>query len=467
MIYFAVMQFFLYKLSRNILKSKYLSLLLCLFWGFTPAAVNNTLFIRMYCMLAMWTVILMYLHSKLYQKQEPPRGREFIPLVIVTALGALTQYLFLFVAFVTAVCFCIRYLLKKQRKAFLLYGCSMLGGVLIAFALFPASISHLLSEEGNAVKSMFGTQILISLRYLFYNDVFCIQSRKVVWLFYFLPAVLGILVILALPILFLFRNDPKVKAFPSKMKQRFCSAASHIKKLGIRGIIRGIWHKMTNIDGMLGIMFLSVVTVVLVASYTVSYLIGFANRYLYIIYPLAAVCGFSLLYFVFSRARHRKQVMTVVTVLMILNVFLHGNIVSYWQYENDLDLHKTFHKSNVIVVLNERSDFSALSSFSYELYNADDVFITDYNDLSDCSEQLKKLPSDAPLYLMMYTGGTSDDGAANIFSHTAFDGEKYYLKNENVQEYLNQHIPKEIAHQYEYIGSYEFIEGMHLIYRLR
>lgn len=128
LIYFAVMQFFLYKLSRNILKSKYLSLLLCLFWGFTPAAVNNTLFIRMYCMLAMWTVILMYLHSKLYQKQEPPRGREFIPLVIVTALGALTQYLFLFVAFVTAVCFCIRYLLKKQRKAFLLYGCSMLGG---------------------------------------------------------------------------------------------------------------------------------------------------------------------------------------------------------------------------------------------------------------------------------------------------------------------------------------------------
>ena len=44
---FIVMQVFLYKLALNMLKSKYLALLLCCFWGFSTGATDLTIFIRM------------------------------------------------------------------------------------------------------------------------------------------------------------------------------------------------------------------------------------------------------------------------------------------------------------------------------------------------------------------------------------------------------------------------------------
>ena len=71
-------------------------------------------------MLAMMTVIFMYLHSEMYrisrQSEQKPPLKMYIALIVVTALGALTQYMFLIVAFFTAVFFCVYYLVKRQFK---------------------------------------------------------------------------------------------------------------------------------------------------------------------------------------------------------------------------------------------------------------------------------------------------------------------------------------------------------------
>lgn len=461
LIYFAITQIFLYKLSRNILKSKYLSLLFCLLWGFTPAAVNNTLFIRMYCMLTMWTVILMYLHSKLYVTKEKNFLKQLIPIIIVTALGSLTQYLFLFVAFVTAVCFCVRYLFKKQFKVFFAYGLSMLAGVLISFAVFPASVRHLFLEGSNAAGTAFVKQIIISLRYVF-SDIFCLQQSTLVWLSIFLPPITGILIILSLPILFLFRKNLKLRFFPEKIRNHFISGISSLRKGGIRKI----YSRIIKINPIMTIMLLSTAAVMLIASYTVSYILGFANRYLYIIYPFAALFIFALLCFIFSRLKHQKAVITFLTVLMIFNIALNREIVLYWQYDNDINLNHTLDKSNVIIVLNGYEEFSILSTFAYEFYNADHIFMTNYDDTAADMDKIGSLESDKPLYIMLYTAGHSQDEKGQSFYYVAFDGEKCYFKTEYVDDYLSNYRKLNSVDQYEYIGEYEFVEGDYLVYRL-
>lgn len=462
LIYFTVTQIFLYKLARNILKSKYQALLFCLVWGFSPAAVDITLFIRMYCMLTMWTVILMYLHSKLFYSKEEHLFRQLITISVITALGALTQYLFLFVAFIMAVCFCVRYLLKKQFRLFFAYGLSMLAGVLILFIVFPASIDHLFNEKDNASGGALLTQLVISVRYIFL-DIFCIQQSTIVWLAVFLPPFIGILIIMSLPVLFLFRNKLNLKQLPIRIKKRIRSAGEHIRGFKLRSLTK----QLTGLDPTMLIMLISVIVVVLIASYTVNYLAGFANRYLFIIYPFAALFVFSLICFIFSFAKHKNVVMTVLSALLIINLFLNGEIVNYWLYDNDLNVNQQFSKSNVVVVLDFNEDFRTVSTMGYEFFNTENVFMTTYSTTSEDMEKIEKCKDDVPLYIMMYTGQTDEDDNGRYLTHMAViqknevDFEKLY-----VNDYLSNYQTISDENNWEYIGQYEFVQGNYLIYRL-
>lgn len=462
LIYFAVTQIFLYKLARNILKSRYLALLFCLFWGFTSAAVNNTLFIRMYCMLTMWTVILMYLHSKMYVTKEKDLLKQLIPIIIVTALGGLTQYLFYIVAFIIAVCFCLRYLFQKRFKIFFAYGFSMLGGVLIAFAVFPASIGHMFSEGDNAQKSQFLHQITLSFRYMF-SDIFSMGKLSLVWLAIFLPPFLGILIVMSLPLLFLFRKSPKLRAFFSKIKQWGVNLFLKIRNFKVNRFK----EKIGKVNPIMVIMLLAVLVIIAVSSYTVSYLIGFANRYLYIIYPFAALFIFALLCMIFSRAKYSREIMTVLSLFLAVNSIINGVLVSYWSYDNDIGLNTLFENSNVVVVFDFHDDAGELSAFSYELYNAENVFITDYVEMKDDLKAIGSAAPDVPLYVMLNTYGSSDDEKGKSFYHMAYNGEVNQLVTAYAEDYMNEYIKYDVADRYEYIGEYQFIKGDFLVYRLQ
>ena len=458
LVYFAVMQFFLYKLAKNVLKSKYLALLFCLFWGFTVAALNNTLFIRMYCMLTMWTVILMYLHSKLVLSKEKIIWKQLIPLTIVTALGALTQYLFLFVAFVIAVCFCLWYLINKCYKSFFAYGASMLVGVLLFFLIYPKGFAHMFTESGETGGDL-ARQSVFSVRYIF-MDLFCISNSDVVWLSYFLPPFIGILIILSLPVLFLFRD--KLRRLPGKIRADFSAWKENktpLKEtLGKRLKERPVYLSM----------FISTVLIVMIVSYQISFIIGFANRYLYIIYPFAGLLIFALLCNIFRRIKPGKIVLTAITAALLLNIAVKGSIVSYWTYNNDISLHDMFTDSNVVVIVDNDSTFSCLSTFAYELYNTDQVFVTDYADIEKDLPDIAGLESDSPVYIMMYTSGSGTDDKGRYVSNLTWHPEKdqYIFDRIYCDELFGKFADAGAGSDFEYKGEYVFIEGDYYIYKI-
>ncbi len=434
LIYFAVTQYFLYRLSKNVLKSRYLALLVILFFGFTPAAVNNTLFIRMYCMLVMWGVIFMYLHSRLAYVQKENFFRDFLPITVITALGALTQYVFLFMAFATAVCFCFWYLLRKKYKIFWIYGLSMLSGVLMMFAVFPASIQHLFTE-GSGVGRGLDEQLVIAVRYLFFN-VFCMNRSNLVWLLCFLPPMVGILTAMALPVLFLFRD--RLKGTKAKINAKW----NRMKKGFHRKPFASLKESIKSHPEMIAMiaMLASVVTVMVIVSYTVSFMGKFADRYFFIICPFAAVLILGGLYWLLSKVRFSRILAGLLTLLLSVNVMARSSLLSAWTYENTMDLHDTLSDGNVIFVLKSPDEYSILSTLSYELYHAENVFVTNFQEKYSRIEKTQELVSDKPFYLVL----------PSEYFDMGFDG------------YIRHHL---LNHS-RLLGEYHFMQGEFFVYQL-
>ena len=452
---FAVTQFFLFRLARNILKSRYLALLFCCMWGLTPAAVNNTLFIRMYCMLTMWTVIFMYLHSGKYIREDRLNIRKMIPLAAVTALGALTQYLFLVVAFITACCFCIRFLIKKQIRNMLVYGMTVLTGVAVFFAVWPAAPGHLLSESGSG--GALSEQFIFAVRYLFY-DILCIKESTLVWLWVFVPPMLGIVIVLAVPLLFLFCDRIHIRQLPAKLK-------NSLKKFKIRKI-PGLFCKC---DVLLYSMILCVVFIVLMTADKIPFMNGYANRYFYIVDPFAAMLLYGLAAALVSRLRFKGVIVTALTGCLICNIMLNARIESYWDYTNDIRPDELLKDSNVLLVVKSRYKLRTLSTFAYELKTADNVFMTEYSAVPAKIKEIGDASDDKPLYIMMQIITSGDDEKGKYFKHQYFDAEKdsYSITTEYCGDYLKQYAQIADPGQYRYEGKYGFIEGDYLIYRLR
>lgn len=444
LVYFAVTQFFLYKLGKNILKSRYLALLFCTFYGFTPAAISNTLFIRMYCMLTMWTVIFMYLHSRLSITENNVKIKQFIPFTVITALGVLTQYLFLFVAFVTAVCYCLWYIINKKYKTFLIYGFSMLTGALLLFAIFPKGIDHLFYEGGNASGYLIA-QFPITVRYML-SDVFAVSQSIFVWLAVFLPPFIGILIILSLPVLFLFRDKLDLKQLPKK----FTGKLKGIFKLKLSERIKGLKSKQPVIF----VLFISTAVIMVLVSDTVPYLMGYANRYLYIIYPFVVLIVFILISKIFRIIHFEKTGAAILTVIMVYNVIANGSIVMYWTYNNNTDPHTLFDNSNVITVVENPGRLGLISVLSYELCNTDNIFMTDYEDIDKYVDDIGNVPTDSPLYIMICKKGIGLEYNSESSERERFD------------DYVNDICDKISVESSTYVGEYSTIQGEYYIYRL-
>ena len=426
LIYFAVTQIFLYRLAKNLLKSKYYALLLCSFFGFAPATIQNTMFIRMYCMLVMWTVIFMYLHAKLANFESGNFAKDFLPIMIVTALGSLTQYLFLFVAFVTAVCFCLWYLLQKKFGIFLKYSLSMLSGVVLFFAVYPVAFRHLFLEASSPQRR-FAEQFVIAVRYVFQNNL-AMAEADAVWLSVFIPQILLLLLVLSAPLLFLFRKDLK-KLFP-KIKRFFEKVRSFFKT-------RHSVFSSKNFPVVMSMLF-SVAVILVIVPYTVSFMDFFAERYLYIISPFVILLVLGALYKLLSKVPAGKIPALILTVLLSYNVISRMYMPKAWKSENPVDMNSMFNQNNVVVILHDKSNYDVLSTAACDLFNAGNVFFANCCDIKDDLPKINSLRSDKPTYILILP---------------------------EYESYENSDYVENILSEYDYIETYMFINYYFLIYR--
>lgn len=142
-------QIVLYKLSYEITGSSLWSVVPVVLYGSMKAFTDTTVFIRMYALMTLFTVLLLWQHYRLLTK-----GTTYKPIIwcgILTFLGTFTHYYFAISAFFLAIVACIFLLVRKNWRAFFIYAGSMLSGVLTVFAVYPAGISQILGSETNNV----------------------------------------------------------------------------------------------------------------------------------------------------------------------------------------------------------------------------------------------------------------------------------------------------------------------------
>lgn len=452
---FAVTQIFLYLLGKRLFHAECPALLLCLLWGFSGGAAGLTLFIRMYSMMTMFVVMLMYFHARLLEEDTSgkPKWKLLLPLYLVTFMGGMTQYLFLLTAFILAVCFCVRYLVKKRWKDFLLYGCTMAAGVLTFFVVYPPALRQLFAETGYAGASDFSRQTEIAVRRLI-TDSLGLSSSDFIWCLTVIPVLLLFAAAFAVPVLFLFRRTAGVQGIVTKIR----SVPSAVKHFRFRHLRR--W--LAGVNPMSLFLLLVVVIMTLLVSCTVPFLIGFAERYLYFIVPVLLTVLVSFLYMLVRKWKCGSLLLTFVCLLVLAVGLSRLSVPSVMVYDNTLSLQQTIKDKNVLMLSFSKECHRQFSRYSCELSQADHVFFTSLEEYTDYVSAINTLPSEKEFYLV-FNADTADEDEKGV----------YYLKavGEDDSEPLQKFYADDLLTLFsaqgkaEYVGEYCYVEGKFRIYR--
>lgn len=459
---FIVTQIFLFKLARNLLQSKYLALLSCVLWGFSAGAIDLTIFIRMYAMLVMWTVIFIYLHSKLCELKENADRKIYLSLIIITVCGALTHHTFLLIAFFTAVFFCIYYLIKKQVKNFLKYGFSILGGTVLSIVIFPATISHMFKESSDAPLSLFFPQLQLTSRYIARDILSVIKGSEPIFLLQTIPVILLALIICCTPVIFLLRDKPKVQKFLCRIK----AIPPKVKTLSFQKIRKGLWHDIKNIPTVFYLMLICVLAICAITSYTILFLtMMYVNRYLFIIYPPVVLVFVYLLYFIFTRFKYRKAIVSVILAVIIIYSLPGKGVTYFFDEERTIDsINELTADSDCIFVETLYDQMWLIDTLPIELYNVDKVFVTYMMPNEGTMQRIADLNTGKNVYLFV----------DEHFRTVTENADQFIYMNENtkveelisVDEYFEPFKNLPYVTMFRYIGSYTIFERTYAIYRL-
>ena len=146
---FTITQVVLYLFSRKIFGNTLWAVLPMAIYGGTKAAFDTILFIRMYMLLTLFTVLLLWLHYSIYQRRAT--YKDYILAFAITFLGTYTQYYFAIFAFLVAAYFCLHYIWIKQWKQLILYAFSMLLAIIMIFAVYPAAVIQITGSPTNNI----------------------------------------------------------------------------------------------------------------------------------------------------------------------------------------------------------------------------------------------------------------------------------------------------------------------------
>ncbi len=128
-----------------------LGLMAALLYGLSAGAMAATLLIRMYALLAFFCLAAFYIHLKKWTEGSFFTGNRL--LILVTVLGFLTQYFFLFYCLPLAAVTAAGLFLRGRRRELLVYLRSMVSAALIGVAVFPFAVSDVFSS-GRGVEAL-------------------------------------------------------------------------------------------------------------------------------------------------------------------------------------------------------------------------------------------------------------------------------------------------------------------------
>lgn len=358
--------YFLYKLVFEVSHSEKLSLLSCIFYGFSIGAFNTFVFIRIYALATMISTMYLYFHAKLFYTEKFKKYLSI--LFVVTLIGSLTHHFFIPFAGCVAACFCVYYLIKKKYKKLLIYSVNMLSSVVASVLIFPATIDHLFSGRIEEGKYPFMWQIKLATSCMT-SELFGISISPISKYSFTanLIAVVCILVIIS-PLAFLFRKE-----------EWFKKALIVIKNTAVNLV-----HRLRHADLMIVSMLISTFGVILLTALTVSYIYMAQqmDRYVFIVFPGMIAAFVMTLNIVLRIIKFRNVANIVLTVICacfcaMSNMFGPNNYL-FFKEEGAVSVKEYITDSNCIFISDQ---FWLMTCFTRLSMDADHLYALTAADL--------------------------------------------------------------------------------------
>lgn len=369
---FIVTEIYIFKLTGRITDNKIVGIAAVVLYGFGVGAMNITIFMRIYALAVMFVTMFAYFSHRIYEtRNEKIYLKHLIPLFVSCFLGAYTLNLFLMVAFIITLCYTLYFLFSKHFKVFLIHGFTSLFAVLLSLVLFPKAFDQVGGINETHTFSEVSYPYSMELRLYVYSltkDIFGIHtfSYANVYFVSFLVILLFICIMLT-PIVILVRREEWFLKFCDKLKKK----------------IKRIIESRKNFKYSLVVLLMTVTGTILTVTKWTSYFFmkEYSNRYIFVLYPMTAVLGVSIVYFIIHWIFENKKVPVIAMLVISMALatvthFMPDSKAYLFEHEEEGTTFKDLDQNaRCVIVL--WSDW-IITCFAPDLYNTDEYFATNY-----------------------------------------------------------------------------------------
>lgn len=447
---FLICMIFLFKTAR-LLKNDTFALGCCFWYGFSLAARDTYIYLRMYAMSA--AIIMAYVYFsvkyiKEVKEEKKPSPLNLLILIMIAWIGFLSNFYNISFIGITTFFICVYLLFSKKIKYMFAYGFSMLaalgGSVLMFPNLFDTTKNF--GEEVNGVSTTYSFSMQIKV---FLNAIFSKLCGIRISIYHtatlaIIGGVLVYLFIVMIPFFFLIRNTDFAKKCVSKIKY----VATHKREC-----VRSLWKRINWIYVIFIATMLLQIIIVCKTSY-VEAMGAYVDRYIFFLYPVAALVLFACLYSVLY-ALLRKQFVkryafaALLLVLFGVNMYTRMSLQSY--------LFKSHREGKSIEEVVEGKDCIFINSAAWEivamskyLMHGKNYFHTSMK-YQEYTKEYKDKLSQGPVVLIINTEyfTTMEELYKNLLSvHHVWDDSVEDDKTEKEKE-----MPKEYYEMLDYFEA--------------
>lgn len=376
-VFFLITTIFLYKTADAILKDKILALLPCALFGFI-SAVPVTVYIRMYSLLTLFAIALIYCVLRIYDS----RNVDFfslLSLMLVIVAGCLTHYYFLIYSFFVVGCFCLYFLFNSDYKKLALFSLSSVVAICIFFIIYPYVFDHLFGGKH------MGTASLGNIETTSLNSLKCSLKNSVIMTFAYLFGhiyIAGYYVFLVVLLIFLSICRMNVKRWLPKFSMKHQRIAAIFVVCSVAA-------------------FLTCFFVYHIAVYKSSRYIFFCSPLLSILFTMVVVV---LVRFIAPRKFKLASAFIIISVIFLSCLKLNKGALEYPRQNLNNEYLSGYKDGNVIIVLDRERGFNpTITQVGLELMHCKSFYIVYADQENEFAEILESCgDNNIHLYVSSY-----------------------------------------------------------------
>lgn len=395
----------LYFLGKQLFKSVPKALLICFFYGFSVAALNNMLFLRPYCLLTFLGIMLVYFHIRMYRKDFCSCKKELIGILITMIAGNLTQYTFMMFGMCIMIVFGGYELIRKKWKFAILHGLSMLLSVGVTILIWPHTLDLLLTR-----KEMYVAQMPLSWEIKFAMTLSVEESTGIpfripdIVFWTYVKFIMIFLIIIAAGVSFICRKEVWFQNAMKKGKDRAVQAGKWIR------------NKIRYGEKISVLLMLTVfLTIVIISYYCNIYVMSlYADRYFFFIMPFITLILGGQICWLIQHLLHKKRIQQSVAILLcgVLLLMEHNILTPSWYlFKRQCDepqIEELTKDADVILITSEAWK---LTWYTSKLRNISQFYavLAENCMTDDTLAAVNRLEDDKPVYLIIETDKFRDE----------------------------------------------------------